>query len=145
MQEIQILSWVEKMLWSRKCQPTSVFLPGKLLGQRSLADYSPWGHKELGMTEWSSTWGMDTIDSTFTERQESGCVSAAGSTEQGAWIWTWLRGVHDHTVFTSQSMLGPRTLKGYALSATSKTTNFGVISDDIRIFEGIQTQQSQNK
>ena len=51
MQEIQILSWVEKMLWSRKCQPTPVFLPGKFLGQRSLADYSPWGHKELGMTD----------------------------------------------------------------------------------------------
>ena len=25
--------------------PTAVFLPGKSLGQRSLAGYSPWGHK----------------------------------------------------------------------------------------------------
>ena len=24
-------------------------------GQRSLAGYSPWGHKELDMTEWLST------------------------------------------------------------------------------------------
>ena len=28
-----------------------VFLPGESHGQRSLADYSPWGHKELDMTE----------------------------------------------------------------------------------------------
>ena len=29
--------------------------PGKGIGQRSLADYSPWGHKELDPTEWLST------------------------------------------------------------------------------------------
>ena len=27
------------------------FLPGESYGQRSLEDYSPWGHKELDMTE----------------------------------------------------------------------------------------------
>ena len=27
------------------------FLPGEFHGQRSLVDNSPWGHKELGMTE----------------------------------------------------------------------------------------------
>ena len=32
-------------------QPTPVFLLGESLGQRSLAGYSPWGHKELDMTE----------------------------------------------------------------------------------------------
>lgn len=29
----------------RKCQPTPVFLLGKSRGQRSLASYSPWGHR----------------------------------------------------------------------------------------------------
>ena len=29
----------------------TVFLPGKSHGQRSLAGYTPWGHKELEMTE----------------------------------------------------------------------------------------------
>ena len=29
---------------------TPVFLPGKFCGQRSLADYSPWGHKEFHTT-----------------------------------------------------------------------------------------------
>ena len=28
-----------------------VFSPGKSNGQRSLADYSPWGHKELDTTD----------------------------------------------------------------------------------------------
>ena len=37
--------------WRRKWQPTPVFLPGDFLGQRSLVSYSPWGCKELGMTE----------------------------------------------------------------------------------------------
>ena len=31
--------------------PSSVFLPGKSQGQRSLVAYSPWGHKELDRTE----------------------------------------------------------------------------------------------
>jgi len=35
----------------RKWQPTPVFLPGESNGQRSLAGYSPWGHKEPNMTE----------------------------------------------------------------------------------------------
>ena len=37
--------------WSRKWQPTPVFLPEKFRGQRSLMGYSPWGHKESDMTE----------------------------------------------------------------------------------------------
>ena len=32
--------------------PAPVFLPGESHGQRSLAGYSPWGHKELDTTEW---------------------------------------------------------------------------------------------
>ena len=36
--------------WRRKWQPSPVFLPGKSHGERSLAGYSPWGHKELDMT-----------------------------------------------------------------------------------------------
>ena len=36
---------------SRKWQPFPVFLPGKSHGQRSLEGYSPWGHKQLDMTE----------------------------------------------------------------------------------------------
>ena len=35
----------------RKWQPTPVFLTEKSRGQRSLAGHSPWGYKELAMTE----------------------------------------------------------------------------------------------
>ena len=37
--------------WRRAWQPTPVFLPEESHGQRSLAGYSPWGHKESGTTE----------------------------------------------------------------------------------------------
>ena len=48
------LSWLTKHSLSRRegkgdtplWQPTPVHLPGKAHGQRSLAGYSPWGHKE---------------------------------------------------------------------------------------------------
>ena len=43
--------WVGKILWRKKWQPTPVFWPGKFHQQRSLVDYSPWGHKELDTTE----------------------------------------------------------------------------------------------
>ena len=43
--------WVRKISRRREWQPTPVFLPGKSHGQRSLACYSPWGCKELDMTE----------------------------------------------------------------------------------------------
>ena len=37
--------------WSRKQQPTSVFLPGKSSGHRSLVVYSPWGCKASDTAE----------------------------------------------------------------------------------------------
>ena len=40
-------SWIGKIPWRRKWQPTPVFLPGKLHEQRSLAGYSPWGRKRV--------------------------------------------------------------------------------------------------
>ena len=38
--------WVRKIPWRRAREPTPALLPGDFHGQRSLADYSPWGHKE---------------------------------------------------------------------------------------------------
>ena len=37
--------------WRRAWQPTPVFLSGECHGQRSLAGYSPWSHKEPDTTE----------------------------------------------------------------------------------------------
>ena len=43
--------WGGKKPWRREWLPIPVFLPGEFYGQRSLAGYSPWGHKELEMIE----------------------------------------------------------------------------------------------
>ena len=43
--------WVGKTPWKREWHPTPVFLPGESHGQRSLVNYSPWGHKESDTTE----------------------------------------------------------------------------------------------
>ena len=45
MQETGFDSWVGKISWRRKSQPTSVFLPRESHGQRSLAGYRPWDSK----------------------------------------------------------------------------------------------------
>ena len=42
---IKSLLWVGRISWRRKWQPTPVFLPGESHGKRSLAGYSPWGHR----------------------------------------------------------------------------------------------------
>ena len=51
MQETKVwfLGW--KIPWRREWLPTPVFLPEESHGQRSLMGYSPWGCKELAMTE----------------------------------------------------------------------------------------------
>ena len=43
--------WVGKIPRCRKWQPAPLFLPGKLHGERSLAGYSLWDHKESDSTE----------------------------------------------------------------------------------------------
>ena len=43
--------WVGKILWRRTWQPTPVFLAGESHGQRSLAGYSPRGHRESDTSE----------------------------------------------------------------------------------------------
>ena len=40
-----------KIPWTRKWQPTPLFLPGESHGPRSLVGYSSWNHKEWDMTK----------------------------------------------------------------------------------------------
>ena len=44
--------WVRKIPWKRERQPIPIFLPGKFHGQKSLAGYGSWGHKQSDKTEW---------------------------------------------------------------------------------------------
>ena len=46
---------VRKISWRRTWQLTLVFLPRESYGQRSLADYSLWDHKESDTTELAPT------------------------------------------------------------------------------------------
>ena len=41
-------SWVGKIPWRRKWQPTPIFLPGEFHGQKTLAGYGPWSCKRVG-------------------------------------------------------------------------------------------------
>ena len=51
MQEVRIRSLGREGPRSREWQPTLVFLSEKFHGQRSLAGYSPWGHKKSDLAE----------------------------------------------------------------------------------------------
>ena len=51
MQETHVRSLDGKIPWRKEWQPTPIFLPGELHGQRSLAGFSLWNHKESDMTE----------------------------------------------------------------------------------------------
>ena len=50
--------WVGKIPWRRERLPILVFLSAEFHGQRSLAGYGPWHHKELDTTEWLSLSGF---------------------------------------------------------------------------------------
>ena len=48
---LQFHPWVRKVPWRREWLLTPAFQPGESHGQRSLAGYSPWGHKGSDGTE----------------------------------------------------------------------------------------------
>ena len=67
---------VGKIPWCKKWQPTPAFLPGKSQGQRSLAGYSPWGHKrvqhDLVTKQQQSKWHMQRVSAIF--KNENGII-----------------------------------------------------------------------
>ena len=42
---------LERPPWKREWQPTPVYMPGEVQGQKSLVSYNPWGCKESDVTE----------------------------------------------------------------------------------------------
>ena len=71
MRKTQVRSWVGKIPWRRKWQPTLVFLPGKSHGQR-LVGYNPWGRKELDTTELSTAAAPSIME--FLQNKKKSCV-----------------------------------------------------------------------
>ena len=51
LQQNQVQSLTPEDPLEKEMQPNPIFPPGKSPGQRSLAGYSPWGHKESDTTE----------------------------------------------------------------------------------------------
>ena len=53
-------TWVQSLYWKdlldKGMETNPVFLPGEFHGQGSLEGYSPWGRKELDMTERLNTY-----------------------------------------------------------------------------------------
>ena len=71
--------WVGNIPWRRKWQPPPVVLPGEPHGQRSLAGYSPWSHKEWDSTEWL----------TLSLWEESNTRSLSTCFDHGCWLRNW--------------------------------------------------------
>ena len=82
MQEAQVQSLVTKTPWKRKWPPTSVFLPGECHGQRSLAGYSSWGHKELDMTELHTNFSKQEVRYGNTEEYEKLSIQRRAEKEE---------------------------------------------------------------
>ena len=73
---------VYRSCWRREWQPTPVFFPGESHGQRSLAGYSPWGHKSR---TWLSDW--TTIEAVKDEKKDSPLEPLGGT--QSCWHWSF--------------------------------------------------------
>ena len=87
--------WVGKIPWSRKWQPTPVFLPGEFYGQRSLVGYNPWGSKESDTTQLHGSGGE------WTSPKESVWINCPLWTKR---VFLSLYGVHKF--WTEQDCLG---------------------------------------
>ena len=62
-------------LWTRKWQPIPVFLPEEFHGQRSLASYSSWGHKESDTARQPTHTHTVDLDEAQPYEYASGCKS----------------------------------------------------------------------
>ena len=99
--------WVGKIPWRRKWQLTSVFLPGKSHGQRSLAATVHGGHKESAMTKHTRTRAR-----AHTHTQHiSGKMGYFFPVSQG--------GIFLHSYRTKASLLGANALQAVLLELSS--------------------------
>ena len=125
--------WVGKIPWRRKWKPTPVFLPGKSHGQKSLAGYSPWGHKESDMTEqlnnnnskmrlWQGGKGFFIMRSTF-KNIYADCLKKKENKRYGAEMWSeWHKELRIETTQLFVWLL--RRLSGKESACQSKRGRF---------------------
>ena len=91
-------SWVEKILWSRKWQPTPIFLLGKFHGQRNLVGYNSRGHKESDTVEWLRTHSHPGHTCTLhTHVHRAWQTTVHGVAKSQTWLSNW---AYMHTLST---------------------------------------------
>ena len=76
-------------LWRRQWQPTSVLLPGKSQGRRSLVGYSPWGRDRTWLSDFTFTFHFHALEK---EMATHSSVLAWRIPGTGAW-WAAVYGV----------------------------------------------------
>ena len=100
--------------WSRKQQPTSVFLPGKSNAHKSLAVYSPWGCQESDTTARAH---MHTLNKVATQKHSCCRNKAQKGRRDGSWRLrsrTLTHGVHTRC-FLGFTSFHSRTILEYIL------------------------------
>ena len=98
--------WIRKMPWRSNWQPTPVFLPGKSHGQRSLVDYSPWGHKRVRhnlATKQQRNWNKCPVlsETKLKDSQKSHCLIKLFRkhlNRTAEWGWCWVKNKNLKTI-----------------------------------------------
>ena len=104
--------WVRKMPWRREWQPTPVFLPGESRGQRRLAGYSPFSHKESDTTEEPALFPGDA--SGKEPAASAGSIGDSGLIPGSGRSTPWRKAWQPTPVFSPGESHGQRSLAGYS-------------------------------
>ena len=72
--DLGLIFGLGRIPWRREWKPTSGFLPGEFHGQRSLAGYSPWCHKELDVTERLGTYNSNQVSQQILKYSDLGLL-----------------------------------------------------------------------
>ena len=90
-EDVSLIPGLGRFPWRRNWQPIPVFLPGKSHGQRRLAGYSQWDHKESDMTEHALcvcwVWECITAHGGGARSGEPPGAQANLDIEQGPQVW----------------------------------------------------------
>ena len=108
--------WVGKIPWRREWQPTLVFLPGEVHGQRSLVDYHRWGLELSLHVAYTCTYVCMYMTPVFMYTCHNICVYAYTYTtweEHKLALWFWYSKPLHFT--SSDSSLGDRHIYSFVL------------------------------
>ena len=120
---------VGKIPWRRKWQSTPVVLPGKSHGQRSLAEYSTYGLKELDMTEKGLVW--DRQANAWNLLKWNWYYNAMAQWAAGLRMWpNWYSGSVSqlHSLCVYPGLTAPRRGENVALAESKITARLSLVS-----------------